>query len=56
MNTFPYVLALGVFAGNWLMVPLFCHRTFKEGFAVGLIAAVLVLAFYWIVAKLGYKP
>jgi uncharacterized transporter YbjL len=56
MNMFPCALAFGVFVGNWLVVPLILPRTFKEGFAVGLIAAILVLGFYWVAAKFGYKP
>jgi len=38
-------LALGVFFGNWLVVPVFSERTFTDGFWIGLIAAVLVMAF-----------
>lgn len=38
-------LALGVFVGNWLIVPLFLKRSFKDGFFIGLIAAVLVFIF-----------
>ena len=38
------ILALGVFLGNWLVVPLFFRsRTFKDGFFVGLIAGVICL-------------
>ena len=41
---------VGVFVGNWLVVPLFFKsRTFKDGFAIGVIAALLVLGFYVIV-------
>jgi high-affinity Fe2+/Pb2+ permease len=37
-------LAFGVFIGNWLLVPLFIKdRPFKDGFWIGLIAAVLIL-------------
>ncbi len=40
-------LALGVFLGNWFVVPLvFESRSFTDGFFIGLIAAVLVLIFY----------
>jgi len=38
-------LALGVFLGNWIVVPLVFKRTFKEGFFIGIIAAVLILIF-----------
>ena len=34
-------LPLGLFIGNWLIVPLFGLRSFREGFFIGLIAAVL---------------
>lgn len=47
MNKFGLALALGVFLGNWLVVPLFLRsRTHKDGFFVGVIAAILVIAFY----------
>ena len=37
-------IALGVFVGNWLVVPaVFDSRTVTDGFFIGLIAAVLVL-------------
>ena len=42
-------LALGVFVGNWLVVPLLFKRTFKEGFAIGVIAALLMLGFYAVI-------
>ena len=39
-----WVLALGVFVGNWLVVPLVLKkRSFKDGFFIGLISAVIVL-------------
>ena len=40
------ILAAGVFVGNWLVVPLVFKRTFKEGFAIGVIAALLVFGFH----------
>ena len=40
-------LALGLFFGNWLIIPLLpLGRSFTEGFFIGLIAAVIVLVFY----------
>ena len=51
MKILPIVVAIGVFVGNWLVVPLFCGRTFTEGFYIGLIAAALVLSFYWMFPK-----
>lgn len=46
MNPSSVYLALGVFLGNWFLVPLlFKRRTFTEGFFVGLVAAILVLVF-----------
>ena len=43
-------LALGVFAGNWLVAPLIFKRTtMKKGFAIGAIAALLVLGIYAII-------
>ena len=43
-------LAAGLFVGNWLVVPLlFKKRTFKDGFAIGVIAALLTLGLYAII-------
>lgn len=54
---FPFAVALGTFLGNWLVCPLLIpNRTFGDGFAIGLIAAVLVLIFFWIAYLFGYKP
>jgi len=40
-------LAIVVFIGNWLVAPLFFRRkSFTDGFAIGLISAVLFLVFY----------
>jgi len=39
----PIIIALGVFAGNCLIVPLINETTFKEGFYIGLLAAVITL-------------
>jgi hypothetical protein len=36
-------MALGTFLCNWLIVPLFGFRSFRDGFWVGLIAAGLIL-------------
>ena len=56
MNMFPVAVALGVFLGNWLVCPLiFPNRTFTDGFAVGAIAAVLVLIIYGVLYLCGYK-
>lgn len=43
MDKTGFSLALGVFLGNWLLCPLISQRSFKEGFWIGLMAAVLVL-------------
>ena len=57
MTAFPFVVVLGVFVGNWLVCPLIMHnRTFKDGFFIGLIAAVLVLMIYGISYLCGYRP
>lgn len=40
---FCWTLAAGVWAGNWLVVPLLGMRTFRDGFFIGLIAAVLTV-------------
>lgn len=43
------MLALGLFIGNWLVVPLILPgRSFKDGFFVGLIAATLILVVFWV--------
>jgi hypothetical protein len=48
MKVMPFSLAVGVFVGNFLIVPLFIkERTFTDGFYIGLIAAGLILSFYW---------
>lgn len=44
---------LGLFLGNWLIVPPFCKsRNFKEGFFVGLMSAALwaivYIVYLWI--------
>lgn len=40
------MLALGVFLGNWLLVPIFSETVSrKDGFFIGVIAAILVLVF-----------
>jgi hypothetical protein len=51
MSGYVYViLAIGVFVGNWLVVPLlFKNKTHTYGFFVGLIAAVLILGFGFVV-------
>jgi len=41
-------LALGVFFGNWILCPLFGFRSFKDGFWVGIIAAILVIIFVFV--------
>lgn len=41
-----YGLALGVLLGNWLFLPLFTGKPYRQGFVVGLIAAGIVLLFY----------
>ena len=42
-----FVVALGTFLGNWLLVPLFFdNRTHMEGFFIGVLAAVIVLGMY----------
>jgi len=52
MDKYGLMLATGVFIGNWLVVPLFFRsRTHKDGFFIGVIAAVLVIAFYAIIGK-----
>ncbi len=39
-----FALALGVFFGNWIVVPLlFGKRRFKDGFFIGFIAMLLVI-------------
>jgi hypothetical protein len=38
-------LSAGVFIGNWLIVPILTKRTFKDGFFIGLIAAVICFIF-----------
>ncbi len=38
--------ALGVFVGNWLIIPVIFKSSFTKGFAIGVIAALLVLGFY----------
>jgi len=43
MNKSSLALAAGVFFGNWLVVPLFFHKTFTDGFFTGLIAIPIVL-------------
>jgi len=40
------VLALGVFAGNAFIVPMFTKRTLKEGLAIGVLAAFICLVAY----------
>ena len=44
--------ATGTFIGNWLIVPLIFERTFKEGFAIGILAALIVLGIYAILPRL----
>jgi hypothetical protein len=52
MDTHGLALAAGVFIGNWLVVPLFFRsRTHKDGFFIGVIAAILVIMFYWFIGK-----
>lgn len=46
-------LPLGLFIGNWLIVPLFGLRSFGEGFFIGLIAAVLSIICLWIGLWIG---
>ena len=38
-----FALAIGVFVGNWLIAPLIFKRTFKDGFWIGLLAAMFTL-------------
>ncbi len=45
------VLAIGVFMGNWLVVPLLTDRTHTDGFWIGVIAAILILIFGGIFLK-----
>ena len=57
MNMFPFAVAIGIFLGNWLVCPLILpSRSFTDGFAIGLIAAVLVLIIYEIAYLCGYRP
>jgi len=35
------VMSLGVFIGNAFLIPLFTQRTFKDGAAIGTIAAII---------------
>jgi hypothetical protein len=50
---FALCLALGVFFGNWLFVPLLQqNRTWTDGFFIGLIAAVLVLGINYVISLL----
>jgi hypothetical protein len=47
MNFLPWALALGVFVGNWLVVPFFIkRRPYKDGFFIGVLAAIFSLIFY----------
>jgi hypothetical protein len=39
--SYKIMLTLGIFFGNFLVVPLFSRRTFYEGFWIGVIAAFL---------------
>lgn len=51
-STHVLALATGVFFGNWLVVPIFFRsRTLKDGFVIGVIAAVLIIAIYGIIGK-----
>lgn len=53
---FPFAMALGIFVGNWLVCPLILpNRSFTDGFAIGLIAAILVMIIYWVAPLFGYK-
>jgi hypothetical protein len=38
-----FVLVTGVFIGNFLMVPLIFERTFKDGFFIGILAAIIIV-------------
>jgi hypothetical protein len=50
MSEYAVVFALGGFFANWLVVPLiFRSRTHKDGFFIGVIAAILVLVIYAII-------
>lgn len=43
-------LAIGVFLGNWILVPHFVReRTHTEGFVIGLISALIILILYGLV-------
>ena len=43
-------VAAGLLIANWLIVPAFSGRTHAAGFVVGLIAALLALVIYVIMA------
>jgi len=45
-----WYLVLVVLVGNWIFHPLFLNRTFWDGLAIGVIAALLVVLANW----LGY--
>ena len=40
---FYLALAASALMSNWLVVPMFFHRTSQDGFFIGLIAAVIIL-------------
>lgn len=43
-------IAAGLLVGNWLVVPLALkERTFKEGFIIGVMDALLALGFYVVI-------
>mgnify|MGYP001578376808 CR=1 len=53
MSTDYLLLALGVFLGNWLVVPIFFkNQSRTRGFFTGLIAAGLILLFVTITHRL----
>jgi hypothetical protein len=58
MNDFYFFLmiAFGVFIGNWLVSPLIIHsRSFTDGFWIGVIAAALVMVFYFVFRLIGWR-
>jgi len=54
MSEYNIALVLGVFMGNWLVAPLFIkERTHKDGFYIGLIAAILCIVIFTIFDLFG---
>lgn len=51
------LLALGVWVGNWVFAPLLgVAETRRDGFYIGLIAAILVLVFNFILVSFTGLP